>query len=145
MQTETQSPTNTPLPEALAQALPAHELLTVPYAETGGASVAGSETIWVHVQGRGDRLHAVASASGLSLEEAGERADALLAVAANWRWFAAESAPIWLPELCKERGLGLLALLPSGAVRSLAAPPSPGIFLPRYPSLRAEWKKFASW
>ena len=30
MQTETQNPTPTPLPEALAQALPAHELLTVP-------------------------------------------------------------------------------------------------------------------
>jgi len=145
MQTATQSPTNTPLPESLAQALPAHELLTVRYEETGGESLSGTEEIWIHVQGRGDRLHAVASASGLSLEEAGARADVLLAVAANWRWFAAESAPIWLPELCKERGLGLLALLPSGAVRSLAAPPSPGIFLPRYPSLRAEWKKLASW
>lgn len=145
MQTATQSPTNPPLPEALAQALPAHELLTVPYEETGGESVAGAEAIWIHVQGRGDRLHAVASASGLSLAEAGERADALQAVAANWRWFAAESAPIWLPELCKERGLGLLSLLPSGAERSLAAPPTPGIFLPRYPRLRAEWKKLASW
>ena len=145
MQTETQSATSTPLSESLGQALPAHELLTVRYEETGGESVAGSEAIWIHVQGRGDRLHAVASAAGLSLTEAGERADALLAVAANWRWFAAENAPIWLPELCKERGLGLLALLPSGAVRSLAAPPSPGIFLPRYPRLRAEWKKLASW
>lgn len=145
MQTDMQSPTNSPLLESLAQALPAHELLTVPYEETGGESIPGADAIWIHVQGRGDRLHAVASASGLSLAEAGELADALLAVAANWRWFAAESAPIWLPELCKERGLGLLSLLPSGAERSLAAPPTPGIFLPRYPSLRAEWKKLASW
>ena len=145
MQTATQSPTHTPLAESLAQALPAHELLTVLYEETGGESVAGAEAIWIHVQGRGDRLHAIASASGLSLAEAGRLADALLAVAANWRWFAADNAPIWLPELCKERGLGLLSLLPSGAERSLAAPPSPGIFMPRYPRLRAEWKKLASW
>ncbi|NQW61698.1 MAG: hypothetical protein HQ461_02610 [Deltaproteobacteria bacterium] len=145
MQTATQSSTNTPLSESLAQALPAHELLTVRYDETGGESLPGTEAIWVHVQGRGDRLHAVASASGLSLEEAGRLADALHSVAANWRWLAADSAPIWLPELCKERGLGLLSLLPSGAERSLAAPPAPGIFLPRYPSLRAEWKKLASW
>ena len=145
MQTATQSPTNTPLAESLAQALPAHELLTVRYEETGGESLPGTEQIWIHVQGRGDRLHAVASASGLSLAEAGRLADALHSVAANWRWLAADSAPIWLPELCKERGLGLLSLLPSGAERSLAAPPAPGIFLPRYPSLRAEWKKLASW
>lgn len=145
MQTATQSPTNTPLAESLAQALPAHELLTVPYEETGGESLPDTDAIWIHVQGRGDRLHAVASASGLSLAEAGRLADALHSVAANWRWLAAENPPIWLPELCKERGLGLLSLLPSGAERSLAAPPAPGIFLPRYPRLRAEWKKLASW
>ncbi len=145
MQTATQNSTNAPLSESLAQALPAHDLLTVRYEETGGESLPGTEAIWVHVQGRGDRLHAVASASGLSLAEAGRLADALHSVAANWRWLAADSAPIWLPELCKERGLGLLSLLPSGAERSLAAPPAPGIFLPRYPRLRAEWKKLASW
>ena len=145
MQTATQSSTNTLLSESLAQALPAHELLTVRYEETGGESLPGTEEIWIHVQGRGDRLHAVASASGLSLAEAGRLADALHSVAANWRWLAADSAPIWLPELCKERALGLLSLLPSGAERSLAAPPAPGIFLPRYPLLRAEWKKLASW
>lgn len=144
MQTESHS-AEQPLADALAQALPAHELLTLRYAETGGDSLPGTEAIWMHVQGRGDRLHAVATASGLSLAEADKLADALLAVAANWRWLATESAPIWLPELCKERGLGLLTLGGSGAVRTLAAPPNPGIFLPRYPQLRADWKKLASW
>lgn len=140
----------TSLPEnslrsALASALPAHELLTVPYAAAGGEAVAGSATLLLHVQGRGDRLHAVAPAGGLSLNEAEQLADALRAVAANWRWLAASDAPIWLPELCKERGLGLLTLRGESAERTLAAPPTPGIFLPRYPELRKAWKQLASW
>ena len=145
MQTESHRTEPAPLPQALAEALPAHELLTLRYPETGGEPVAGAEAVWMHVQGRGDRLHAVATATDRSRAEATKLADTLDAVAANWRWLAAENAPIWLPELCKERGLGLLTLHPSGAVRTLAAPPTPGIFLPRYSQLRAGWKTLASW
>ena len=139
------SPNETALRGALAAALPAHEVLTVAYGEAGGAEVEGAQTVVLHVQGRGDRIHAVAPATGLSLSDAGRLADTLLEVSANWRWLAAADAPIWLPELCKERGIGLLTLHGESGERTIASPATPGIFLPRYAELRKAWKQIASW
>lgn len=101
----------------------------------------------IHVQGRGDRLH------GITLVEDDadvERAAQQSQGACNWYWAvlgpdAAPSLRAAVGNAREEWKAGVLEIRDGGLHKVYQAPPRPGIFITKYPDLRAEWRKISSW
>lgn len=99
---------------------------------------------YLYVQGRGDRIHAFLCVD--ELESA--PLDGFSRCDANWRWLAtwAEDVDAELLDAARRHGLGVIGVPRTGAlVRHVEAPPNPGIFIKRYPALRAHWRTLSDW
>ncbi len=115
----------------LASVFPAHATLTVRRGE-----------VLVHVQGRRDRLHAVALLGAV---------DSLLAAPpTNWRWIVVDSGDL---ESAREQvdaaaelaRAGVLVVDGGGLARARTAPPHPGIFDRRHDGLTSAWSQLSDW
>jgi hypothetical protein len=115
----------------LASVFPAHATLT----ELRG-------DVLVHVQGRRDRLHAVASLDAV---------DELCAFPpTNWRWVLVESAELesrkaQIDAAATRARAGVLVADGAGLARARTAPPHPGIFDRRHDGLTAAWSQLSDW
>lgn len=126
------------LADLLPDLWPAHELLVWDQA---------SSYDLIHVQGRGDRLH------GLTLvtdEQDLTRASEQSQGACNWYWVVVSpEASVTVRASVQERRAewraGVLEWRDGGLHKLHQAPPRPGIFVTKYPDLRAEWRKISSW
>jgi hypothetical protein len=117
---------------------PAHELLVWERS---------SEFDLIHVQGRGDRLHGLTLVQGEDdLARAAGQAQALC----NWYWMvvapdASAGVRAAVQDVRADWRAGVLEWRDGGLHKLHQAPPRPGIFVTKYPDLRAEWRKISSW
>lgn len=101
----------------------------------------------IHIQGRGDRLHGLTLVRGeQDLPRVREQSQG----ACNWYWVvvspdASAAVRAAIQEQRAEWGAGVLEWRDGGLHKLQQAPPRPGIFVTKYPDLRAEWRKISSW
>lgn len=128
------------LKRALAELLVAPYTLSVDAADEPGISGSGVDLL--HVQGRGDRLH------GIVIWREDSASSMAVTAPVNWLWLVAETssaASRSVQEVATTLGAGVLAWNGTVLTRVAPAPPRPGIFISRWPSLRARWRTISDW
>lgn len=130
------------LQTALAGLLVAPNTLLADSAVEPALEASGAEALFV--QGRGDRLHGV-----LAFQHARQLPPAPLRdLAVNWLWIVAdgdEAASGSVHTLADALHAGVLRRSGSSLQRERPAPPRPGIFISRWPQLRARWRTISDW
>lgn len=135
------------LEKALPVVLPAHVVLPCPLSLAGEPEAGRHvDRIWLHVQGRSDRLHVLGWGGGLGHDELRALTATMLELPANWRWLAVPAAEVESARAIADGlGLGVLSFDGATLTRVTAAAPLPGIFMPSHPVLRRRWKALSSW